>query len=205
MTWRFLRRATAVAAVVGVVLPACGGGEDNVLLGYIPASEKYVGGASVTEAGTGKQFAFKASSGELLIAYFGYTMCPDICPATLVALKNAKKKLGDDASKIDVAMTTVDPERDTIAILPKYLSSFLDRYHALVPASDAELRAAEEVFQATSSVTKKPDGTVQVVHGGTAYVVNDAGYVIDEFPFGMTAADMAHDLSILLSTKGPNT
>lgn len=202
---RILRNVASLVVVASLGLAACGDSEKDVLLGYIPASQKFVGSASVTEAATGEPFVFKAAKGEVLIAYFGYTMCPDVCPTTLVALKNAKRKLGELATKVDVAMTTVDRERDTVTVLPKYLGSFLDRYHALVPRSDAELRAAEEVFQATSSVTKKPDGTVQVVHGGTAYVVDDAGYVVDEFPFGMTPADMAHDLQILLTKKGPQT
>lgn len=202
---RIVKNVVALVVVGSMGLAACGDSEEGVLLGYIPASEKYVGVASVTEAVTGEPFTFKAAPGEVLIAYFGYTMCPDICPTTLVALKNAKKKLGDLAAKVDVAMTTVDRERDTVEVLPQYLGSFLDRYHALVPLSDAELEAAEKAFQATSSVTKKPDGTVQVVHGGTAYVVDEMGYVVDEFPFGMTAADMAHDLQVLLTKKGTNT
>lgn len=201
------QRSRLVPLVAGFVasialLGACSAGsESSEFFGYVPPSVMKVDSASVTEAGTNKPFAFKAAQGEVLVVYFGYTNCPDLCPATMVAVRNAKRKIGDLASRVDLAMVTVDRERDTVDILPKYLSSFSDRYHALVPTSDEELRAAEAVFQATSSVTKKPDGTVEVAHGGTAYVVDDTGTVVVEWPFGLDAESMAHDLKILLGDK----
>jgi protein SCO1/2 len=118
----------------------------------------------------------------------------------MVAIKNAKKKIGDLADRVDIAMITVDPERDTSNILPRYLSSFTDRFHALIPASDSELRAAEKAFGATSSVTKV-DGKVEVVHGGTAYIVDETGSVINQFPFGLDAESMANDLTVLLNER----
>lgn len=189
--------------ITAVLLSSCGSGDADVLIGYEPPSAMHVGGEAVREAGTNEQFPLVARRGEVLIVYFGYTHCPDVCPATLAAVKNAKKRIGDDlAARVDLAMITVDPERDTVEILPRYLSSFSDRYHALVPASDEELRSVEAVFQATSSVTKKPDGTVEVVHGGTAYVVDENGDWILGWPFGLDAESMAHDLRILLDKKG---
>jgi protein SCO1/2 len=118
----------------------------------------------------------------------------------MVAIKNAKKKIGDLASKVDIAMITVDPARDTDEILSRYLASFSDRFHALVPTSDGELRAVEKLFQATSSVTTV-DGEIQVVHGGTAYVVDSTGNVVVEWPFGLDSVSMAHDLKILLTER----
>jgi cytochrome oxidase Cu insertion factor (SCO1/SenC/PrrC family) len=94
-------------------------------------------------------------------------------------------------------MITVDPKRDTPEILPKYLSSFTDKFHALIPAQQSELRNAEKAFDATSSVTEV-DGKIEVVHGGNCYVVDSTGKVLIEWPFGMDAASMAHDLTILL-------
>lgn len=197
-----LSRLCLVGAVVGgLSLSACGSDGASTLYGYVAPSTKNAASVSVTEAGASAPFTLRAAPGEVLIVYFGYTHCPDICPTTLVAVKNAKKKVGPTlAAKVDLAMITVDPERDTAEVLPKYLSSFTDRYHALVPASDAELRAAEKPFGATSSVTKTADG-VKVVHGGTAYIVDEKGDVVDEWPFGLDAASMAHDIGVLLNEK----
>ena len=198
-----LSRLALVATVTaGLALSACSGADDaDTLFGYVPPSTKNSAAVTVAEAGAADPFALRAATGEVLIVYFGYTHCPDVCPTTLVAIKNAKKKVGTDlAARVDLAMITVDPERDTTDVLPRYLSSFTDRYHALVPSSEAELRAAEKPFGATSSVTKTADG-VKVVHGGTAYIVDMNGDVVVEWPFGLDAASMAHDIEVLLNDK----
>ena len=114
---------------------------NNTLDGYIPPSPKNVSTAFVHEAGTSTPMSFVPAAGEVLIVYFGYTHCPDLCPTTMVAVKNAKKKIGELSTKVDLAMITVDHDRDTDEILSKYLASFSDRYHAPVPTSDAEMRA----------------------------------------------------------------
>lgn len=187
------------AAAIGLVfvLSACDSDSTSELRGYQAPREKTSAGISVTEAISNAPFELKAAEGELLVVYFGYTHCPDICPTTLVAVKNAKKKIGELASNVDLAMITVDPNRDTAEILPKYLSSFTDKFHALIPSTQEELRTAEKAFDATSSVTEV-DGKIEVVHGGTCYVVDSTGKVVDEWPFGMDAESMAHDLKILL-------
>ena len=185
-----------VASLV-FIASACGGKSTSELRGYQAPREKISAGISVTEAVSKAPFELKAADGELLVVYFGYTHCPDICPTTLVAVKNAKKKIGELAANVDLAMITVDPRRDTADILPKYLSSFTDKFHALVPANQEELRTAEKAFDATSSVTQVGE-KIEVVHGGTCYIVDSTGKVVDEWPFGMNAESMAHDLKILL-------
>ena len=191
----------AVLATLCVsALASCGSSTASELRGYRSPTPKNSADVFVTDAATGQPMELRADDGELLIVYFGYTHCPDICPTTLVAVKNAKNRLGDNAAKIDLAMITVDPDRDTPDVLPRYLSSFTDKFHALVPSSETELRTAEQAFDATSSVTVV-DGKVEVVHGGTCYVIDSSGDVIDEFPFGMDAESMAHDLTILLKER----
>jgi protein SCO1/2 len=188
---------------LALVLPACGGNADGATFsGYVPPSVKHVGNISVAEwkeSGT-QPFHFHAAPGDVLVVYFGYTNCPDMCPTTMVAVRNAKKRIGDDlAAHVDLAMVTVDPERDLGSNLSKYLGSFAERNHALVPASKEELEAAKDAFQVTSSVTTDATGKVEVTHSASAYVVNPAGDVVVEWPFGMDAQSMAHDLKKLLS------
>jgi protein SCO1/2 len=156
----------------------------------------------VTVGGSGGEFAMRARPGELLVGYFGFTSCPDVCPTTLFALKTAEAQLGDAAEKVGLAMVTVDPGRDTPEKLTSYLGNFADRSHALRPADEAQLEAAEEVFGASSSVTTTEDGTIEVSHTGTAYVIDDQGTVLVEWPFGVSADDMASDLRILLDQRG---
>jgi protein SCO1/2 len=189
-----------LTALLCIAATACGDTSSDGLRGYQAPSEKSSANISVTDATTGQQFELKASDGELMVVYFGYTHCPDICPTTLVAVKNAKKKIGALASRVDLAMITVDPERDTADVLPKYLSSFTDKFHALIPANQQELQNAEKAFDATSSVTEV-DGQIEVTHSGNCYVVDSTGLVVDEWPFGMDAESMAYDLKILLQQR----
>lgn len=182
------------------VLASCGS-NDAELIGYIPPAEKDVSTVIATEVvGTDTaEFQFIAPADNVLIVYFGYTNCPDLCPTTLAAVRSAKRQIGEDAQNVKLAMVTVDPERDTEDVLPSYLSSFSDQYHALIPASDSELTAIKDVFQASSSITKNDDGSIEVGHSATTYVVNDEGKVVVEWPYGLTADDMANDLKILLN------
>lgn len=191
----------AIAALACLIsISACSNDSQDLMRGYQAPREKSAVNISVTEAVTGQPFELRAADGELLVVYFGYTNCPDVCPTTLVAVKNAKKKIGSLADRVDLAMITVDPARDTATILPRYLSSFTDKFHALIPASIDELQKAEKAFDATSSVTEV-DGQVEVTHSGSCYVVDSTGKVVDEWPFGMDAESMAHDLTILLNKR----
>ena len=198
------RKRALCGGLLWGVLAACGGAaSDGELIGYKPPSVTRTADVTVTEAGADEPFPLVADEDGILVVFFGFTNCPDVCPGTLATLRNSLRKVGDElAARVDVAMITVDPERDTAEKMPLYLGSFLERFHALVPADEAELRAAEVPFGATSSVTKKPDGTVEVSHGGTAYVVDDDGNFILGWPFGLDADAIAHDIRILLARNG---
>jgi protein SCO1 len=193
--------AAALFCASLVVLASCGATSVSVLHGYTPPSPKSVATAQITEANQTDPFTFRADKGELLVVYFGYTNCPDMCPTFLVSLKNAKKNIGDLAERVDLAMVTVDPARDTAKILPRYLSSFTDKFHALIPSSDDELSTVKDLFQVTSNVSET-NGKIEVVHSGTAYVVDDTGAVVVEWPFGLDTESMTNDLEILLTQRG---
>ena len=198
------RRATVAVLALSVPLSACGG-DDASLRGIVRDQPLEVGSVAVTDVTSGGlyadhdgEFSFTARSGHLLVVYFGYTNCPDLCPTTLTLVRAARKELGDDGRRIDLAMVTVDPKRDTAEVMNGYLASFTDAYHALVPASEAELRAAEDAFLASSTIVTKTSGEIEVGHSATAYVVDANGLVRVEWPFGIDKNVMINDLEILL-------
>jgi protein SCO1/2 len=199
-----MRRRWWLAPVIAsaVVLASCAGSDEpEDLTGMVRADPLQVGAVTLPAVGgegAGAPFQFRAPDGELLVTLFGYTSCPDVCPATLGNLRIALQRVGNDAAHVSVAFVTVDPGRDTPEVLSAYLGSFLTRFHAVRTEVPAELAAAEEAFLASSSVTTSADGRVEVTHTGTAYVVDPSGTVILEWPFGVTSDAMADDLSILL-------
>lgn len=192
-------RVLAAVACCAVLLAACGTDVPRSLVGYRPTGEQRVDGSSLPDATNGDApFSFRAEPGHLLIAYFGYTSCPDVCPTTLAALRTALKGLGADAQRIDVAMTTIDPARDTDTIITGYVHSFVDDAHALRTDDDAALRQASDAFGVSYSVVTNADGEIEVSHTGSLYVVDDHGLVALTWPFGVTGGDIEDDLRTLL-------
>lgn len=182
---------------------------DEALSGITRPDPLQVGDVTVPDAttgGAGGDFAMAATSpDELLIAYFGYTSCPDICPTTLADLRTAFEQVGAEAERATVAMVTVDPERDTGDKLSNYLSSFFSDYRALRQPDLDLLAAAEAPFGARSSVVHNDDGTVDVSHTAITYVVDDRGEVLVEWPFGTEPDAMADDLTVLLDRSASAT
>ena len=216
-------RATVLAALFVTFTTACGsdgGSKTSVRLNGLVRSPllnvRHVHIPEVTVHEERSVFPMRAQADGLLIMYFGYTHCPDICPTSLAALRRAYSDIGSDASRIDTAMVTVDPERDTPEVLTTYLQNFFeDDYHALRTTDTATLKRAEDPFLATSSVTSGAvsdshdhvvtDSEPVVTHTGTTYAVNEKGRVVVEWPFGTEAEAIAHDLEILLDGTSGKT
>ena len=197
----------AFAAVAsGAIGVACGGEQDErTLTGIVRDDPLRSDGITVTDVTDSGAYPAEADTFELvarpeslLVVYFGFTNCPDICPTSLAELRAALQRLGDDAERVDLAMITVDPERDTAEVLNGYVGSFVDRYHVLRPSSPEELETVENAFLASSSVTKTADGRVEVSHTATTYVVDENGVVQVELPFGHGVDNLVNDLQVLL-------
>lgn len=194
---RFALAATLAAGTVLMV--GCG---DDTTAKSLSGAEVYpppaVGALSLPDASADdSDFTFKAADGHLLVVYFGYTSCPDVCPTTLAEVKKALKQVGDDASTVDVAMATIDPDRDSGEILTGYVQSFIPGAHALRTEDPAALQAVADAFGVSYSVTKAADGTVEVSHTGNLYVVDPSGNVVLTWLFGIPADGIATDIEIL--------
>ena len=147
----------------------------------------------------GEPFALRAQPGGLLVVYFGYTNCPDVCPTTMSDVRTALRQLGDDADRVDVAMVTIDPDRDT-PVLADYVSSFVEGGHTLATDDAAELRAVADPFGVSYLVAANAAGEIEVAHTPQLYVVDDAGRLALTWQFGVTADDLAGDLEQLLES-----
>lgn len=138
----------------------------------------------------------------LLLVYFGYTSCPDVCPTTMADLGAAMKQLTPaERAKVQIGMVTVDPKRDTGKVLSSYISHFFPgtTVHAYRTAAPAQLARAERTFGASHELGK-PDaeGNYDVTHTAQLYAIDRTGTVLVEWPFGTKPEPIAQDLRTLL-------
>lgn len=104
---------------------------------------EYARGFELTDH-NGKQRTLVDFRGKVVVVFFGFTRCPDVCPTTLVALKEVMQKLGPDADKVQVIFITLDPEQDTRAVLAQYVPAFDARFLGLYGDAAATLKTAKE-------------------------------------------------------------
>jgi protein SCO1/2 len=187
-----------IAFVMLTSLVACGGQRE--LAGYIRTPNPSLDGVTLPVLGTaaGERELIAAPNG-LLIVYFGYTNCPDVCPTTMSDLRAALREV-DEADRVEVAMVTVDPNRD-IPILPDYVQSFFPDGIALGTTDARELAAAADIFGASYSVTSNDDGEIEVAHSGSLYAVDDTGGLLITWPFGLDRDALRADIDDLLAGR----
>ena len=194
------RRVVVALALLG--LSACGGGGDErELVGYTREPAPDVDAVALPDVSRdGAPFAFRGPAGGLLIVYFGYTNCPDACPTAMATVRGALEDLGDEAARVELAMVTIDPARDT-DVLPEYVQDFVPSAHAIATDDDAALRQVADAFGVSYDVATRPDGEVQVGHSDHLFAVDDAGRLALTWPSGVSRDDLAADLEQLLRRR----
>jgi protein SCO1/2 len=147
----------------------------------------------------GKPFHLHDWRGAVVLLYFGYTSCPDVCPTTLADLAEVKKQLGPAAQRMHVALVTVDPERDTAPRLRTYLAAFDPTFVGLTGARQilAAVWKAYGVYVQSHRVPGSTDG-YGVDHSATTFVIDPQGQLRLAISFGTPVADIRHDLQLLL-------
>lgn len=138
---------------------------------------------------------------DLVLLYFGYTECPDECPTTLTMLANALHTLGPEASQVRVLFVTVDPSRDTTAVLKRYVSNFGPEFVGLRPDQD-ELTALSKRYRISYHYEKPDkDGSYEVDHSSAVFIFDRAGRARLLAHSDNTSQQVASDLHRLLTTS----
>jgi protein SCO1/2 len=139
--------------------------------------------------------------GKLVVMYFGYTFCPDVCPATLSKLNKALERLGKDADQVQVIMVTVDPERDTADKLGPYVRRFNPQFTGLSGTAEDIAKVAKEfgIFYEKKAVATAAKYLVD--HTASVLVLDRDGRISLIWPFEIEAAAMASDLRVLLRKR----
>jgi protein SCO1/2 len=190
--------------VLASTLPACGssGPEPAALSGIVRDPAPEVGGLALPDVSRGSErVPLRAKAGGLMLVYFGYTQCPDVCPTTMADVREALAGLGSDRSKVDVAMVTVDPGRDTRRVLTDYVRAFFPEGHAFRTANPKLLARVAKAFGAGYQVGRARDGTVEVAHTAFVYAVDDVGRIRVQWGFGTPSRAIRRDVRALLDAR----
>jgi len=194
-----MTRSIAALLALLVVATACGG-KAEPFVGYARNPTPNVADVAlpaVEADGSETEFAFRAQDDGILLVYFGYISCPDVCPTTLADVRRAVGALGDAGERTDLAMITIDTEVDTPEILTGYVRSFIPDAVAVRSVDDDRLRAAADAFGADYG-KEEVDGEAKVFHTGSLYAVDPIGDLVLTWPFGTSSDDIRGDLERLL-------
>lgn len=136
--------------------------------------------------------------GKVVVVFFGYTQCPDVCPTTLQQLVETKRLLGADGDKLQGLFVSVDPARDTPDILKAYTGAFDPSFIALRGSDDETAAAAKEfkIFYRKAEGATPQSYTID--HTAALYVIDPQGKPRLYVRHGMPAADLAADIKLLL-------
>ncbi len=197
-----MRRALTTAIVI-VIVAAVG------WFGVLPRLRPHVFHGAVIQssspaptvdlvAHTGERMSLDDFAGRVVVMYFGYTYCPDVCPTTLSRLAAALDELGDEADAVQVLMVSVDPERDTPDVLARYVPAFDPSFIGLTGTREevARLATVYGVYFEKAEVTGAAGYLVD--HTATLMVVDREGSLKLVLPFEVSATEIADDLRYLL-------
>jgi len=148
---------------------------------------------------SGKRRTLAEFKGRVVVLFFGYTQCPDVCPTTMAELAVVKKQLGGDGAKVVPIFVTVDPERDTSQLLAAYVTNFGPDFVALrgTPEETKAVAKAFKIFY--SKVSGKTEGSYTVDHTARSYVYDTRGRLRLATRFGAGPDALASDLRQLLA------
>jgi protein SCO1/2 len=140
----------------------------------------------------------KDFSGKLVVVFFGYTQCPDVCPTTMQELAEVKRLLGPDGDKLQAVFVTVDPERDTAELLKAYVENFDASFVALRPTQEQLPAIAKEFKIYFKRVEGKTPTSYTMDHSAGSYTFDTQGRVRLFSRYGTGALALADDFKLLL-------
>lgn len=165
-------------------------------------------GLDITGAPYGKDFQLTDHNGQertladfkgqVVMLYFGFVQCPDVCPTALSRAVETKRLLGADGERLQVLFVTVDPERDAAPVLKAYMAAFDPSFLAL----SGDLQRTRDTADSFKAYYKKvPTGSSYTMdHSALSYLFDPSGVLRVAMRHEQTAQDYAHDIALLLKT-----
>jgi protein SCO1/2 len=154
---------------------------------------------------TGASRSLADFRGKVVMLFFGYTNCPDECPTTLTKMAQAVDRLGEDGKRVQGILVTVDPTRDTPAVLTRYVAAFHPSFVGL-SASDAAIAATAKDFKVFYASGKPAESGIYTVdHNSGIFVFDPEGRLRLFMGSRIRVEAMVHDLKLLLDNTSKDT
>ena len=191
------RRHLMVLGLGAVLLAACS--EKKPVFSSIDVSGSDMGQNFAIKDHNGQVRRLADFKGKVVVMFFGYTQCPDVCPTTMTELVEVKRLLGKDGERLQPLFITVDPQRDTPELLKAYMANFDPTFLALCPtlAELTEVAASFKVYY--KKVGDEGSATYTMDHSAGSYVFDPQGRVRLFVRYGLGAQPLAADIAQLLS------
>ena len=199
----FARRALLLATLGGLAaLVACdgampGAGKPSFKAIDITGAE-YARSLSLSDP-EGQTRSLADFKGKVVVVFFGYTQCPDVCPATMAELAEVKRGLGADGARVQGIFVTIDPARDSAALLKAYTANFGPDMLGLRGTPEQTVAAAKEFKVFFNKVPGKTDTSYTMDHTAGSYIFDAKGRVRLFTRYGSGAQALTDDLKILLA------
>jgi len=198
------RRALALGAAAGFATLALLGGCDRAAAPSFKAIDitgaEYARELNLTDP-DGRRRTLAEFRGKVVVVFFGFTQCPDVCPTTLAELAAVRRELGADGERVQGIFVSVDPERDTPELLKAYIDNFGAGFIALRGTPEETQAAAKHFKVFYAKVPGKTETSYTIDHTAGAYVFDPEGRVRLFTRHGTGAAALVHDIRLLLARK----
>lgn len=161
------------AIVLSLLLAACGDGKPQFRNTDVTGAD-YAKGFALTDH-NGRKITLADYKGKVVTVFFGFTQCPDVCPTALAEMREVVAKLGADGGKLQVLFITIDPERDTQALLAQYVPAFHPSFIGLYGDAQTTAAVAKDFKVFFQKVPGKTPGSYTMDHSAGTYVFDPQG------------------------------
>jgi cytochrome oxidase Cu insertion factor (SCO1/SenC/PrrC family) len=176
-------------------------GDAARLMNELMSGTAAVGGPFTLADGSNKRVSLADFRGKVVVLYFGYTFCPDVCPTDLLAIARLLDTPGVDSEKVQPVFVTLDPARDTPAQLATYVQSFSPRIVAL-SGTESEIRAVAASYKVFYEKVRPPGSAHYVIdHTAFTYIIDPQGNYAGFFPPGTGAERMSAVVREIVDAK----
>ncbi|WP_213955142.1 MULTISPECIES: SCO family protein [unclassified Variovorax] len=189
---------TAAAGALGLGLAGCSENKPNFNAVDLTGAD-YARDFKLTDA-DGKERTLADFKGKVVVLFFGYAQCPDVCPTTMTEMAQVKQELGKDGDKLQVVFVTVDPARDTPAVMKAYMGAFDPGFVALIPTPEQLAAIAKDFKVYYKKVEGKTPTSYSMDHSAASYIYDTQGRLRLYARYGAGVAPMVSDIQALLKS-----